>query len=62
MDRMEQVKHLRTDPRPPLQLCPVHSGAFAGEVGLGEEQAYQLGVMFGSGMNHGATCGVITSA
>ena len=35
---------------------------FAGEVGLGEEQAYQLGAMFGSGMNHGATCGVITSA
>ena len=63
MDRMEQVKHLRTDPGGRHYNCAQSILVpFAGEVGLGEEQAYQLGAMFGSGMNHGATCGVITSA
>ena len=63
MDRMEQVKHLRTDPGGRHYNCAQSILVpFAGEVGLGEEQAYQLGARFGSGMNHGATCGVITSA
>ena len=58
MDRMEQVKHLRTDPGGRHYNCAQSILVpFAGEVGLGEEQAYQLGAMFGSGMNHGATCG-----
>ena len=63
MDRMEQVKHLRTDPGGRHYNCAQSILVpFAGEAGLEEEQAYQLGAMFGSGMNHGATCGVITSA
>ena len=54
MDRMEQVKHLRTDPGGRHYNCAQSILVpFAGEVGL---------AMFGSGMNHGATCGVITSA
>ena len=63
MDRMEQVKHLRTDPGDRHYNCAQSILVpFAKEAGLEEEQAYQLGSMFGSGMNHGATCGVITSA
>lgn len=63
MDRMEQVKHLRTDPGDRHYNCAQSILVpFAKEAGLEEEQAYQLGAMFGSGMNHGATCGVITSA
>ena len=63
MDRMEQVKHLRTDPGGRHYNCAQSILVpFANEAGLGEEQAYQLGAMFGSGMNHGATCGVLTSA
>ena len=63
MDRMEQVKHLRTDPGGRHYNCAQSILVpFADEAGLEEEQAYQLGAMFGSGMNHGATCGVITSA
>ena len=59
MDRMEQVKHLRTDPGGRHYNCAQSILVpFAGEAGLEEEQAYQLGAMFGSGMNHGATCGV----
>ena len=60
---MEQVKHLRTDPGDRHYNCAQSILVpFAKEAGLEEEQAYQLGAMFGSGMNHGATCGVITSA
>ena len=34
----------------------------AQELGLTEEQAYQLGSCFGSGMLHGATCGALSAA
>ena len=63
MTRMEEVKYLRTEPDGRHYNCAQSILVpFAGEAGLEEEQAYQLGAMFGSGMNHGATCGVITSA
>ena len=63
MDRMEQVKHLRTDPGGRHYNCAQSILVpFAGGGGLGRNRPDQLGAMFGSGMNHGATCGVITSA
>ena len=63
MDRMEQVKPRRAAPGGRHYNCAQSILVpFAGEAGLEEEQAYQLGAMFGSGMTHGATCGVITSA
>ena len=44
MDRMEQVKHLRTDPGGRHYNCAQSILVpFAGEAGLEEEQAYQLG-------------------
>ena len=35
---------------------------FANEMGLSEEQVYNLGAHFGSGMRHGSTCGALSGA
>lgn len=63
MDRMEEVKYLRTEPDGRHYNCAQSLLVpFAPDVGLDKAQADALGACFGSGMGHGATCGVLTSA
>lgn len=63
MTHLEHAKALRNDPQGRHYNCAQSVLIpFAQELGLTEEQAYQLGSCFGSGMLHGATCGALSAA
>lgn len=63
MNPLEEVKHLRTDPGGQHYNCAQSLlRPFAPLVGLDPAKANELGRFFGSGMMHGSTCGVLSSA
>ena len=62
MDRMEHVRALRANKEVHYNCCQSILVPFAKEMGMTEEQAYNLGAHFGSGMRHGSTCGAVTGA
>ena len=60
MNRADYAKSLRENTTVHYNCCQSVLLTFADEMGLSFEQAYALGNHFGSGMRHGATCGVLT--
>lgn len=62
MTPTERARALRADTDVHYNCCQAVLVAFAHRLGLTEEQAYDLGAHFGSGMRHGATCGALTGA
>lgn len=62
MDKMEVARQLRGAVDKHYNCAQSVLVPFAGEMGLGEEQAYNLGAHFGSGMRHGSTCGALSGA
>lgn len=62
MTYMEHAQALRASIEPHYNCCQSVIVPFAKDMGLSEEQAYQLGAHFGSGMRHGATCGALSGA
>lgn len=60
MDKMEFAKQLRGVVDKHYNCAQSVLVPFAGEMGLSEEQAYNLGAHFGSGMRHGSTCGALS--
>lgn len=62
MDHMEKARELRASTEVHYNCAQSLLVTFAKEMGLTEQQAYDLGSHFGSGMRHGSTCGALTSA
>lgn len=62
MDRMEKTRALRAETAVHYNCAQAVLVPYAAEMGITEEQAYQLGAHFGAGMRHGSTCGAITGA
>lgn len=62
MEHMEHARSLRAAQDRHYNCCQSVLVPFAGEMGLSEEQAYDLGAHFGSGMRHGSTCGALSGA
>ncbi len=62
MTYMEKARALRADPQVHYNCAQAVLVTFAKEMGMPEEQAYNLGAHFGSGMRHGSTCGALTGA
>lgn len=62
MEYMEHARALRANTEKHYNCCQSVLVPFAKDMGLTEEQAYQLGAHFGSGMRHGSTCGAVTGA
>ena len=62
MTHLEKAKALRARTDVHFNCCQSVLVPFAPEIGLTEEQAFQLGANFGSGMRCGSTCGTITGA
>ena len=62
MTHMEKCKALRADTVKHYNCCQAVLVPFAAEMGVTEEQAYNMGAHFGSGMRHGSTCGAVTGA
>ena len=62
MDYMEHAKQLRNNTDIHYNCCQSVLVPFAKDMGLSEEQAFQLGAHFGAGMRHGSTCGALTGA
>ncbi len=62
MTPMEKARQLREDTNVHYNCAQAVLVAFADRLGLSEEQAFDLGAHFGSGMRHGATCGALTGA
>ena len=62
MDHMEKARALRASTDVHYNCAQSLLVTFAEEMGLTEQQAYDLGSHFGSGMRHGSTCGALTSA
>lgn len=62
MTNIEKARQLRADTQVHYNCAQAVLVAFAQEMGMTEEQAYNLGAHFGSGMRHGSTCGAVTGA
>lgn len=62
MTHMEKVRELRARTDVHFNCCQSVLVAFAEDMGLTEEQAYNLGANFGSGMRCGSVCGALTGA
>ncbi|MBQ8851608.1 MAG: C_GCAxxG_C_C family protein [Oscillibacter sp.] len=60
MEHMEKARELRASTDIHYNCAQSVLVTFAKEMGLTEQQAYDLGAHFGSGMRHGSTCGVLT--
>ena len=60
MNYMDKARELRASTDVHYNCAQSVLVTFAKEMGLTEQQAYDLGAHFGSGMRHGATCGVVT--
>jgi len=62
MTHMEDVRILRATVEPHYNCCQSVLIPFAAEMGITREQAYAMGMHFGSGMRHGSACGAFTGA
>ena len=62
MDHMEKVRQLRADTQVHYNCAQSVLVTFAKEMGLTQQQAYELGANFGSGMRCGSACGALTGA
>ncbi len=62
MTHMEKARELRARTDVHFNCCQSVLVTFAREMGLTEEQAYELGANFGSGMRCGSACGALTGA
>ena len=62
MTHMEKVQELRARTDVHFNCCQSVLIPFAQEMGITEEQAYNLGANFGSGMRCGSVCGALTGA
>ena len=62
MNHMEKARALRARTDVHFNCCQSVLAAFAEDMGLTEEQAYNLGANFGSGMRCGSVCGTLTGA
>ena len=62
MEHMEKARQLRASTDIHYNCAQSVLVTFAAEMGLSEQQAYDLGAHFGSGMRHGGTCGALTGA
>ena len=62
MTHLEKAQELRARTDKHFNCCQSVLAAFAEEMGLTEEQAYDLGANFGSGMRCGSVCGTLTGA
>lgn len=62
MDKMEHAKQLRDITDKHYNCAQSVLVPFAKEMGMSEEQAYNLGAHFGAGMRHGSTCGALSGA
>lgn len=60
MTKLEYAKTLRDDTQRHWNCAQAVIAPFGPEIGLTEEQAFQLGANFGGGMKIGSTCGAIT--
>ena len=62
MTHLEKARELRERTDVHFNCCQSVLVAFAEDMGLTEEQAYDLGANFGSGMRCGSVCGALTGA
>ncbi len=62
MAHMDKVRKLRNDENVHYNCTQAILVGFSDVLGVSDEEAYNLGKMFGSGMMHGSTCGVISGA
>lgn len=62
MNHMEKARELRASTDVHYNCAQSVLVTFAKEMGLTEQQAYDLGSHFGSGMRHGGTCGALTGS
>ena len=62
MTHLEKAQELRARTDIHFNCCQAVLVTFAEEMGLTEQQAYNLGANFGSGMRCGSVCGTLTGA
>ena len=62
MTHLEKAQELRARTDKHFNCCQAVLVTYAQDIGLTEEQAYDLGANFGSGMRCGSVCGTLTSA
>ncbi|RKI70177.1 C_GCAxxG_C_C family protein [bacterium 1xD42-67] len=62
MTHLEKARELRARTDVHFNCCQSVLVTFAEEMGLTEDQAYDLGANFGSGMRCGSVCGTLTAA
>ena len=62
MNYMDKARELRATTDIHYNCAQSVLVTFAKEMGLTEQQAYDLGAHFGSGMRHGGACGALTGA
>ena len=60
MTHLEKARELRARTDVHFNCCQSVLAAFAEDMGLTEEQAFNLGANFGSGMRSGSACGALT--
>ena len=62
MTHLEKAQELRARTDVHFNCCQAVLVTFAQDLGLTEQQAYDLGANFGSGMRCGSVCGTLTGA
>lgn len=62
MTHLEKAQGLRARTDKHFNCCQAVLVTYAQDIGLTEEQAYDLGANFGSGMRCGSVCGTLTGA
>lgn len=62
MTHLEKARELRASTGKHFNCCQSVLVTFAPDMGLTEEQAFDLGANFGSGMRCGSACGALTGA
>lgn len=62
MTHLEKAQELRARTDKHFNCCQAVLVTYAQDIGLTEEQAYDLGANFGSGMRCGSVCGTLTGA
>ena len=62
MTHLEKARELRARTDVHFNCCQAVLVAFAEDIGLTEQQAFDLGANFGSGMRCGSVCGTLTAA
>ena len=62
MTHLEKAQELRARTDRHFNCCQSVLVTFAEEMGLTEEQAFDLGANFGAGMRCGSACGTLTGA